>query len=73
MTMKQSKSKTLIAGAYLRVRKNACVYNLTLQVQQNLSLAATQNRQKTILMTNGSLMKVESIAECSLWSILQYF
>ena len=26
-----------------------------------------------ILMTNGSLMKVESIAECSIWSILQYF
>ena len=26
-----------------------------------------------ILMTNGSLMKVESIAECSNWSILQYF
>ena len=26
-----------------------------------------------VLMTNGSLMKVESIAECSLWSILQYF
>ena len=25
------------------------------------------------LMTNGSLMKVESIAECSLWGILQYF
>ena len=25
-----------------------------------------------ILMTNGSLMKVESIAECSRWSILQY-
>ena len=24
-------------------------------------------------MTNASLMKVESIAECSLWSILQYF
>ena len=24
-------------------------------------------------MTNGSLMKVESIAECSRWSILQYF
>ena len=27
----------------------------------------------TILVTNGSLMKVESIAECSPWSILQYF
>ena len=26
-----------------------------------------------ILMTNGYLMKVKSIAECSLWSILQYF
>ena len=26
-----------------------------------------------VLMTNGSLMKVESIAECSHWSILQYF
>ena len=24
-------------------------------------------------MTNGSLMKVETIAECSPWSILQYF
>ena len=26
-----------------------------------------------ILMTNGSLVKVESIAECFPWSILQYF
>ena len=26
-----------------------------------------------ILMTNGSLMKVKRIAECSHWSILQYF
>ena len=26
-----------------------------------------------VLMTNGSLMKVKSIAECSSWSILQYF
>ena len=26
-----------------------------------------------ILMTSGSLMKVESFAECSPWSILQYF
>ena len=25
-----------------------------------------------VLMENGSLMKVESIAECSPWSILQY-
>ena len=26
-----------------------------------------------VIMENGSLMKVESIAECSPWSILQYF
>ena len=26
-----------------------------------------------ILLTNGSLMKVKSMAECSPWSILQYF
>ena len=26
-----------------------------------------------ILKTNGSLMKVESISECSPWSVLQYF
>ena len=26
-----------------------------------------------ILMTNGSLLKVKSIAECFPWSILQYF
>ena len=26
-----------------------------------------------ILMTNGSLIKVHIIAECSPWSILQYF
>ena len=32
-----------------------------------------ESRQTKILMTNGSLMKVESIAECSLWGILQNF
>ena len=33
-----------------------------------------KKKDKTqILMTNGSLMQVKSIAECSPWSILQYF
>ena len=37
-------------------------------------LSGHSKKDKTmILMTNGSLMKVESIAECSPWSILQYF
>ena len=38
-------------------------------------LSSQSKLDKTkILMTNGSLIKVESIvAECSPWSILQYF
>ena len=32
-----------------------------------------KNRQTKIFMTNGSLMKIDSFAECSPWSILQYF
>ena len=41
-------------------------------VKPVLSSLSKINKTK-ILMTNGSLMKVKSIAECSLWSILQYF
>ena len=33
----------------------------------------SKNDKSKTLMTNGSLMKDESIAECSPWSILQYF
>ena len=37
-------------------------------------LSGHSKKDKTkILMKNGSLMKIKSIAECSLWSILQYF
>ena len=32
-----------------------------------------KNRKNKTLNDNGSLMKVKSIAECSPWSILQYF
>ena len=32
-----------------------------------------KNRQNKDLLANGSLMKVESVAECSLWNILQTF
>ena len=32
-----------------------------------------ENRQNKDLITNGSIMKVESIAECYPWGILQYF
>ena len=37
-------------------------------------LSGHLNIDKTkVLMQNGSLMKIKSIAECSPWSILQYF
>ena len=43
-------------------------------VKQPLNRQYTKQIDKTkILMTNGSLMKVESIAECSPRSILQFF
>ena len=41
-------------------------------VKSVLSGHSQIDKTKT-LMTNGSLIKVESIAECSPWSILQYF
>ena len=48
--------------------------NLMSAVQLNLYKMVTQKMDKIkILITIGSLMKVESIAECSTWSILQYF
>ena len=41
-------------------------------VKPVLSGHSKLNKTK-ILKTNDSLMKGESIAECSIWSILQYF
>ena len=47
-----------------------CDINITV----NPVLSGHSKIDKTnILMTNSSLMNVESIAECSPWSILQYF
>ena len=48
----------------------ACEKGIT--VKPVLSGHSKKDKAK-ISMTNGSLMKVESIAECSHWSILQYF
>ena len=35
------------------------------EIQLNMCKTATQKENEDILMTNGSLMKVKSIAECS--------
>ena len=52
-----------------KVRKGICINHT---VEPILSGHSKIDKTK-ILMTKGSLMKVKSIAECSPWSILQYF
>ena len=43
-------------------------------VKPALNGHSKQDKTKILMTTlTGSLMKVENIAECSLWSILQYF
>ena len=49
------------------------VYQLH-RTESKTCLKQPLKKDKTkILITNGSLMKIESIAECSPWSIMQYF
>ena len=49
-------------------------YKVCIFVYSKICLKRPLKIDKTkILMTNGSLMKVKSIAECSPWSNLQYF
>ena len=48
--------------------------NLSTEYLKQYTVEPVSKIDKTkILMTNGSLMKVQCIAECSPWSILQYF
>ena len=49
-----------------------CGYTALNTVQTVLSDRSNIDKTKN-LMTNGKLMKVESTADCSPWSILQYF
>ena len=48
------------------------LYAISTTVNPVLSGHSKINKIK-VLMTNGSLMKVETVAYCSPWSILQYF
>ena len=57
------------ANVYLR--GGSCAYD-AYTVKPALSGHSKLDKTK-ILKTNGSLMEVESIAECYFWSILQYF
>ena len=49
-----------------------CTYHQHITVKPVLRGHLKIDKTK-VLMTNGSLMKVKSISECSPWSILQYF
>ena len=51
-----------------------CCFDCMLEVQLYLCKMADKiDKQTKVLMTNASLMRVENIAECSHWIILQYF
>ena len=47
--------------------------NLVILYNNNVQINLCKTATTTILMINGSLMKVESIAECSTWSNLQNY
>ena len=53
-------------------KEDKSIGELTFTVKPVLSGHSKIDKTK-ILKTNGGLMKVENIAECSSWSILQYF
>ena len=63
----------------LRAQKNR-LFEMVLLITVKTALSGHSKIDKTkVFKTNGSLMKVESVAECSLccrmlsWSVLQYF
>ena len=54
------------------IRQNS-ILGCELFFVNDLKIKTSTECKAIILMTNSSLMKVESIAECSPWNILQYF
>ena len=65
-------------SVYKELTKSAYNLHMIHQVIYDTTVKPVLNNQSQIdkpkvLKTNGSLMKVESIAKCSPWSILQYF
>ena len=66
--------ETYLNSAFTNDLKRKGFFRKMFIVADLVSLSDHSKTDKTkSLMTNGSLMKVESIAECSPWSILQYF
>ena len=66
------KLKSVFALQLLAFHKFMSVKSFKTTIKSVLSGHSKIDKTK-ILMINGSLMKVESIAECSPWSILQHF
>ena len=58
---------------YLMPHKHQPVKKVYLNTVKPVLSGFSKIDKTNVLKTNGSLMKVESIAECSPWSILQYF
>ena len=57
----------------MHYRKNQSYKKIKLLTVKPVLSGHSKIDKTKVLMANGSLMKVESIAECSKGSILQYF
>ena len=55
------------------VRKNSLVNPGDFYTVEPVLSGHSKIDKTKVLITNGSLMKFKNIAECSPWSILQYF
>ena len=63
----------LLISLMLEINITNCVAKCCINTVKPVLSGHSKIDKTKILMTNGSLMKVESIAECSHWRILQYF
>ena len=61
-----------LSHADIREEVDTFMFEVSYTVKPVLNCHSRIDKTKA-LMANGSLMKVISTAECSLWSILQYF
>ena len=68
------KTRPLITERLLMGRKESNQTNNQINIHSSLCKTTTLKKTKNLFSkTNYRLMQVKSIAECSLWSILQYF
>ena len=68
-----STSRNVLSRAQARRRLGEMVSLMTADTSTYNKTCVSQKERKLVFKTNYPLMQVKSIAECSKWSILQYF